>query len=300
MNTLLSLLERIEACFGVQVCVHDVSGVTYSRASLNLPYRWKSHGCAYCSAAKQCIGVERCMLQKQVVMYRLKRSGAKPFYGVCNMGVCEYIQPVLQEGRLLAVVFASGVAREDAQAARRKLEESLARGGCALAEQTLQSYEAFAQSTFATRAILSFLAELVCEHIRSVAVSYAESGAQPDAYPVEAVSRSQSGTVRAILDYLEGDICGPLTLRDLSSVFFMSEGHLCRLFKREMGLSIMAYVKQVRIRTAARLLLKSDEPVSVIGQRVGLADPNYFCRAFKSVMGVSPTEYRRAHALDQE
>ena len=299
MDTLLSLVERIEECFGVQVCVHDVSGVTYSRASLNLPYRWKSHGCAYCTAAKQCIGVERCMLQKQVVMRRLKRNGARPFYGVCNMGVCEYIQPVAQEGRLLAVVFASGVAREDAQAARKKLEASLARAEQAGAEQTLLSYEAFAQSAAATRAVLAFLAELVCEHIRSAAVSYAGDG-QPNAYPVEAVSRSQSGAVRAILDYLEGDFCGPITLRDLSSVFFMSEGHLCRIFKREMGLSIMAYVKQVRIRTAARLLLKSDEPVSTIGQRVGLADPNYFCRAFKSVMGVSPTEYRRVHALDRE
>ena len=68
MDTLFSLIQRIKTCFGVQICVHDVSGVTYSRASLNMPYLWLQHGSAYCSVAKKCVSEKRCMRQKQVVM----------------------------------------------------------------------------------------------------------------------------------------------------------------------------------------------------------------------------------------
>jgi len=59
MDTLFSLIQRIKTCFGVQICVHDVSGVTYSRASLNLPYLWMQHGCECCSVAKKCVSEKR-------------------------------------------------------------------------------------------------------------------------------------------------------------------------------------------------------------------------------------------------
>ena len=115
-----------------------------------------------------------------------------------------------------------------------------------------------------------------------------------DPYAVEAVRerQGQGGTVRAILGYIEASMPGPISLAELSKAFFMSEGHLSRLFRKEMGMSIIAYVKRMRIQMAARMLLDSGEPVSVIAVRVGVNDANYFCRMFKSVMGISPSEYR--------
>ena len=72
--------------------------------------------------------------------------------------------------------------------------------------------------------------------------------------------------------------------------------HLCRLFRKEMGMSIIAYVKRMRMQRAAQLLRESVEPVSAIAARVGVPDPNYFCRAFKSVTGLTPSEYRSAQS----
>ena len=65
-------------------------------------------------------------------------------------------------------------------------------------------------------------------------------------------------------------------------------------------MSIMAYVKRMRIQTAAKLLLDSSEPVGIIAARVGVSDANYFCRMFKSLMGVSPSEYRLAQMVFSE
>jgi len=295
MDTLFSLIQHIKTCFGVQICVHDVSGVTYSRASLNLPYLWMQHGCEYCSVAKKCVSEKRCMRQKQVVMWRLRKNGGEPFFGVCYMGVCEYILPVERNGRLLAVVFASGLTQEDAAESREKLERAAQRMPQELAKAAAAGYRMFAAESFVSRDKLRFFAELTRNRILSSSVGVSMSGgAGTDPYAVESVreKQAQGGAVRAILGYIEASMPGPILLSDLSAAFFMSEGHLSRIFRKEMGMSIMSYVKRMRIQTAARLLLDSSEPVGVIAARVGVNDANYFCRMFKSVMGVSPSEYR--------
>jgi len=303
MDTLFSLIHRIKACFGVQICVHDVSGVTYSHASLNLPYLWMQHGCEYCSVAKKCVSEQRCMRQKQAVMWKLRKNGGKPFYGVCYMGVCEYILPVERNGRLLAVVFASGLTREDEQESKQKLERAVRRMLPELAKEAAAGYGVFAQESTVSREKLRFFAELTRERIISASVGVGMTGGEGgDPYAVESVRerQGQGGTVRAILGYIEASMPGPISLADLSKAFFMSEGHLSRLFRNEMGMSILAYVKRLRIQTAARMLVGSGEPVGVIAARVGVGDANYFCRMFKSVMGCSPSEYRLKRANDEE
>ena len=292
MDTLHAMMERIRVDFGVQICVHDVSGITYSHASLHLPYVWLQHGCAYCWVAKRCVEEKRCMRQKQLVMWMIKRSGGQPFFGVCNAGVCEYILPVMQQGRLLAVVFASAITREDSEESARKVQLAASRLSEGLAQELMQGYERFAQECTASRAQLQFFAELIKEYLLRNSAGVARASADP--YAVEAVREEtgRNGVVSAILGYIESILPGPIALADISAVFFMSEGHLSRLFRQEMGMSIIAYVKRRRIQAAARYLRESGESVSAIAQRVGIADANYFCRAFKSVMGVTPTEYR--------
>ena len=291
METLRELIERVRDTFGVQICVHDVSGVTYSNAALNLPYVLLQHGGAYCSVVKRCFGDKRCILQKQLVMWKLRRNGAQPFFGVCNMGVCEYILPVMQQGRMLAVVFVSGTTREDAVESNEKIVRALAGKPEPLAADTMMGYEAMRQRSGVSRETLRFFAELTRAMIlqNSAGMTGASGG---DPYAVESVRQGQGGIVRAMIGYIESCLPGTITLSDLSAVFFMSEGHLGRLFRQEMGMSVMAYVKKVRVETAARMLRESGEPVSTIASRVGVGDANYFCRMFRSVTGCSPTEYR--------
>ena len=293
MDTLHSLMKRTRECFGVHLCVHDVSGVTYARKSLSLPYLMMQHGCDYCTAVKRCVSEPRCMKQKQLVMWMLRKNGMKPFYGVCHMGVCEYILPVCQSGRLLAVVFASGLVKNDEPDCRSRMLRAKEKAAPALRQLLEESYGMFVQESTVSRETLRFFAELAGERILRAAVGLTDAD-EGDPYAVESVreGKGHCGTVRAILGYIEASLPGAITLGDISSVFFMSEGHLCRLFRKEMGMSIIAYVKRQRMLMAARLLRDSGESVSDISARVGVSDPNYFCRAFKQEMGVTPSEYR--------
>ena len=77
-------------------------------------------------------------------------------------------------------------------------------------------------------------------------------------------------------------------------LFRSSPSSLRRLFKEHTGKSPGAFVKDLRMTTAARRLLVTDQRISAIAYELGFDDPNYFARIFKSVFGVSPQEYRAA------
>jgi AraC-like DNA-binding protein len=83
------------------------------------------------------------------------------------------------------------------------------------------------------------------------------------------------------------------TLTELADRLHLAPRYLVRLFKSATGLPPMAYLSRFRAETAAGLLLHTDEPVKLIGQRVGWPDQNYFARRFKAHYGLSASTYRR-------
>lgn len=298
MLSLYSMLVEIEREFGVRLSVHDVSGITYTSQALELPYEWKTHSCAYCSAVKAAMTEERCMRQKEVALRRLKQGGVRPYFGVCFMGVCDYLQPVFCEGSLVAIVFASAVTREDEAAAREKAARRIRRTGGGIEEEPLlKAFDAFASRSRTTRGRLRFFAELVAEKIERDAHYHSNSVHPPQGqYPVEAVRKRNAGLSSAIVTYIDRCYSSKLTLKGLSSIFFISEGHLCRLVRRETGMSVMNYVRRLRIEEAARELARSDKPIHDVARQVGFTDVNYFCRCFRASMGQTPSAYRARNA----
>lgn len=71
-----------------------------------------------------------------------------------------------------------------------------------------------------------------------------------------------------------------------------SEAHLCRRFKRHVGCSILAYLRQRRLEAAMAALRTGDERVLDLALRVGFRDLAAFNRHFKALTGVTPSAYR--------
>lgn len=299
MSELQNLLEQIEAAFGVRICVHDLSGITLISNDLQLPMEWKTHGCQYCTVAKDYTSVSACMQQKEIALYLLKRNQGKPYCGICRMGVSDYIQPVILDGKVLAVVFASGVIRAHRIEGRAKLEKqiSLLPFDCS---ELLMAYEEYADLSATTEEQLRLFAEMTASYILQTArhsvVPMTGLKESRGSYPVEPVKLRTAGTVAVILEYLEKNYCCPLSLKALSMRFFLSEGHINRLVRAEVHMGAMAYVKRLRIQNAERLLKNSDQPLRSIAESCGFKELNYFCRVFKAECGISPAEYRKQFA----
>ncbi|MHB8062410.1 MAG: helix-turn-helix domain-containing protein [Ruminiclostridium sp.] len=99
--------------------------------------------------------------------------------------------------------------------------------------------------------------------------------------------------INDILLYLHLNYSRKITIDELTKEFHTNRNTLSKNFKIETGLSIIAYTHKLRIKAACMLLRDTSLPVSEIMQRVGFNDVSYWGRAFKSVSGLSPSDYRK-------
>lgn len=100
--------------------------------------------------------------------------------------------------------------------------------------------------------------------------------------------------VQHAMRLLEADPAEPWTLEQLGARVNLAPGYLVRLFGRSVGLSPIAYLNRIRAERAAGLLIETELPVASIGAAVGWHDPSHATRRFRSVFGLSPSQYRAA------
>lgn len=86
-----------------------------------------------------------------------------------------------------------------------------------------------------------------------------------------------------------------LSLDTICEELGVSNAYFSTIFKKEAGMSFIAYLTDYRMERAARQLIETDEKSYVIAGNVGYADPNYFSYVFKRHFGVSPSKYRTEH-----
>ena len=96
------------------------------------------------------------------------------------------------------------------------------------------------------------------------------------------------------LSFLHENMSEQLTLADMVQHSGLSKSHCIRLFKEQTGHSPMDYFIQLKMEHACMLLAFREDSIGQIGMELGYRDPYYFSRAFRKVIGMSPTEYRRS------
>ena len=80
---------------------------------------------------------------------------------------------------------------------------------------------------------------------------------------------------------------------DLCRAIGMSRPQLFRKLKALTGQSPSAYLRQLRLREAQRLLQAGPHNVSEVAARVGFQDPSYFTKAYRKAFGVAPSEVQK-------
>jgi len=73
----------------------------------------------------------------------------------------------------------------------------------------------------------------------------------------------------------------------------VSENHLSRIFRRELGISPWDYLNRYRIKQAKELLTNTQDSITSVALRVGFNDPAYFSRVFRKQVGQSPSTFRK-------
>ena len=112
-------------------------------------------------------------------------------------------------------------------------------------------------------------------------------------------AHSTSHSVELACLYIESHYNQKLTLGTIAANAFVSEGHLCRLFKSIKKMSINEYITDFRLEYACQLLRDTQMHIKEIGHNVGYHNPAYFCQVFSRHFGQSPGEYRRKSRINK-
>lgn len=83
------------------------------------------------------------------------------------------------------------------------------------------------------------------------------------------------------------------TLDEYAKMCNMSKFHFLRIFKDITGTSPLKYRNKIRIDHAKELLVDTNNPINEIWRSVGYSSSSYFCDAFKSKIGMTPSQYRK-------
>ncbi|MDO4343402.1 MAG: AraC family transcriptional regulator [Eubacteriales bacterium] len=99
--------------------------------------------------------------------------------------------------------------------------------------------------------------------------------------------------VSGVINYIHQNYDTNITLESLSKMFFTSQYHLCREFKRFTNRTLVEYINVTRIMNAQRKIMETKKSFTEISQESGFSSLTHFNRVFKSIVGTTPSEYRK-------
>lgn len=79
-----------------------------------------------------------------------------------------------------------------------------------------------------------------------------------------------------------------------------SAQYISRLIKKEVGMTYQSYLNHLRITKAQELLVSTDLSITEIYEQVGYNSRNTFVKTFKSMTGVTPSDYRRTQTKNRK
>lgn len=110
-----------------------------------------------------------------------------------------------------------------------------------------------------------------------------------------AFTNSHQKLVAQAIDYMQENYKTHINLDDIVSGIFLSKDYFRQLFKKTTGASISAYIQDLRIAEACRLLETTDANSAQIARESGFNDIKFFYQTFKKTVGMTPAEYRKKH-----
>ncbi len=103
-----------------------------------------------------------------------------------------------------------------------------------------------------------------------------------------------SPIIKQALTFINLNLSSNLTVKKVALEVNLSPDYLTRLFKKELGVTVITYINQKRIYRSLKLLKNTNLSIEEIGDLIGLSNTSYFYTLFKREIGISPKQYRNS------
>lgn len=113
----------------------------------------------------------------------------------------------------------------------------------------------------------------------------------------EHVSFTDHPEVNLVIQFMLEHYKENIKVTDLARQVAMNVDYLSTVFGKKTGLTPIAYLRNIRIEQAKRLLLHSKLSMEEIASQTGFTDDAYFIKIFKRLVGQTPSSFRRENNI---
>ena len=107
------------------------------------------------------------------------------------------------------------------------------------------------------------------------------------------ISREQVSQIKDILTYVQEHYQEKILLEDIACFLHLSPKYSRRYFKKQFGHSFTEYVNSYRVERSVSMLEDKNYSISETALQNGFESLSYYVKVFRSVMGMTPGEYRK-------
>ncbi|MGN0203602.1 MAG: helix-turn-helix domain-containing protein [Coprococcus sp.] len=105
--------------------------------------------------------------------------------------------------------------------------------------------------------------------------------------------KQEERTIAGITRYLQEHLAEEMSLSVLAEEFHLNPQYISQLFKNEIGVGFLAYLTNIRMEKAKKLLLSTSLSIAEVAEQSGYGDYRVFTKVFKKSEGITPSQYRR-------
>ncbi|MGI6684949.1 MAG: AraC family transcriptional regulator [Bacillota bacterium] len=95
------------------------------------------------------------------------------------------------------------------------------------------------------------------------------------------------------IEFMQNYYSSNITINDICSMIYLSPCHFKRLFKEYTGRTPYQYLMFIRIERAKEILSEERYSIEEVARMCGFVNSGHFSTAFKRIVGMSPSEYRK-------
>ena len=99
--------------------------------------------------------------------------------------------------------------------------------------------------------------------------------------------------IRKAIDHMHKSLATQTNIEELAEYCGYSMSQFQKIFKDATGVSPHQYLLKLKIDFAKNHLVTTNEEIKYIAQQCGFVDSNYFSIAFKRIVGITPSQFRK-------
>lgn len=104
---------------------------------------------------------------------------------------------------------------------------------------------------------------------------------------------TDNGMILNVIEFIRQNYDKDVSLSDAAGLVGITPEYLSKLFTKEMGINFSTFLGEFRVSIAKKLLATDNYKIHEVANMVGYKDTKYFNKVFRSIMGMSPSDYRK-------